>query len=310
MTEKGVSVIIPTHNRSRLLVKAVESVQRQTYRDFEIIIVDDASEDDTKEIVKGLLNDQVKYIRLDTNHGGSGARNIGINAAKGKYVAFLDDDDFWLPEKLERQVEVMKRSPQVGVVYTEWLQLENGRTYTYKMKPKYRGNIYKHLLAGNCVPGGGSTVLARRECFQSVGGFDEQLPSCQDWDMWIRLAREYEFDFVALPLIVWRMHNARISTDIDAVMRGRELLVRKILNEDRPGRKIRGCLLSRTGHLYCSLGDPRAGRKELLKGLRAYPLYPKAWAYFTASLLGHSLYTRITETKRSLISNRETDAVT
>ena len=304
MTEKGISVIIPTHNRSSLLVKAVESARGQTYRAFEIIIVDDASEDDTKETVKGLLNDQVKYIRLETSHGGSGARNVGIEATRGKYVAFLDDDDFWLPEKLERQVEVLERSPHVGVIYTGCLLLEDG--ITHEMRPKYRGNIYKHLLTWNCV-GTTSTVLVRRECFQSVGGFDEQLPSCQDWDMFLRLSREFEFDFVALPLVVWRMHDARISKDIGAVLGGRELLMRKILNEDRPGRKVQGYLHSSIGHLYCFHGNIGRGRKELLKALRAYPFYPKAWAYFTASLLGHSLYTRITETKQSLISNRGTD---
>jgi glycosyltransferase involved in cell wall biosynthesis len=127
-----VSVIIPTYNRAHLIGRAIQSVLKQTYQDFEVIVVDDGSIDNTEEVVKKIQENRVYYYKHDKNKGGSAARNTGISLAKGEYIAFQDSDDEWLPEKLEKQIGVFNnQTKNVGVVYTGFYRIEgNNKTYT------------------------------------------------------------------------------------------------------------------------------------------------------------------------------------
>jgi len=151
-----VSVIIPAYNQANFIGKAIESVLRQTYQDFEIIVIDDGSTDNTEEITRGFKDKRVKYIKkYKKNRGISVARNIGIKTARGKYIALLDSDDEWLPEKLDKQINILQsESPEVGVVYSNLCYIdENGNNMNRKLRnsKKAEGYIYEDLLEKYCV---------------------------------------------------------------------------------------------------------------------------------------------------------------
>ena len=166
-----VSIIIPTYNREQLIARSIKSVLNQTYQDFEIIIVDDASTDNTEEVISNFNDKRIRYIRHEKNKGAAAARNTGIRAARCDYIAYQDSDDEWLPEKLARQMELLEdASPQVGVIYTGFWKTENHRrTYIpFSWVSQKNGDIHKELLKGNFI--GSPVVLTKKECFRQGGG--------------------------------------------------------------------------------------------------------------------------------------------
>ncbi|MCG3209576.1 MAG: hypothetical protein FOGNACKC_03203 [Anaerolineae bacterium] len=223
-----VSVIIPTHNRAELLPRAVQSVLNQSYQDFELIIVDDASNDDTPAVMASFNDPRIKTIRHSTNRRGSAARNTGINAATGEWVAFLDDDDKWLPDKLTRQLAAVQAggSDQV-VVYTGLHHINPNGEVSRTFTPSKTEITQVELLYGNYV-GSTSTVMAPREALLTVGGFDATLRSCQDWDLWIRLADQCRFVAVPEPLVNHHLSSIRVDTNLEAQLQGRFKLLDKI----------------------------------------------------------------------------------
>jgi glycosyltransferase involved in cell wall biosynthesis len=219
-----ISVIIPTYNRAHLLNRTIQSVLNQTFHDLEIIIVDDASTDGTEELIKNFNDSRILYFRHEKNKGGSATRNTGIKHASGEFVAFLDSDDEWLPEKLEKQMEIFDKAPKtLGVVYTAF-RYEGGKSRI--TIPKYRGNIFEFILVNNCV-GTASTPLIKKECFIKTGIFDEQLPCGQDWDLWIRLAQHYEFDFLREILVRYYPQSNSISMDKKAMINCPKMISKK-----------------------------------------------------------------------------------
>lgn len=199
---KLVSVIIPTHNREDLLPRAIESVLKQTYTKFEVIVVSDGSTDNTKEIVsKYSSNDsRVRYIGYTPARGGNIARNTGIEASKGEYIAFLDDDDEWLSEKLEKQVKLLDQYEKVGLVYTGVHIIYVNEKLEYNSMSKERGDLKKRILIDNCV-GTTSTVVLRKHILRKSGMFDVELKALQDFDLWIRIAQYSNIDVIPEPMI-------------------------------------------------------------------------------------------------------------
>lgn len=196
-----VSIIIPTYNRAEVIGRAVASILRQTYDDFEIIIVDDGSVDNTQEIVEGINDDRIRYIRLEHNQGACHARNVGIQASKHRYIAFLDSDDEWLPDKLEFQMrKMMDASENVGLVYCRMSrERDDGRERIYTppyecRKDLLEGNMFRFLLWRNVI--GTPTILVRRECLEDVGGFKDSLPCLQDYELVLRIAKRWQIAFV------------------------------------------------------------------------------------------------------------------
>ncbi len=185
----AVTVVIPTFNRAAIVVRAIRSVMRQTCQDWELIVVDDGSTDGTEQAVKGLSDNRIKYIRHDRNRLAGAARNTGIRYAQGEYVAFLDSDDEWPPEKLQKELEVFRNSdPAVGLVYTGKMILdETGRVLEIRMATK-SGWVFDALLDSNFI-GSSSLVTVKKQALERVGGFDETLVSHQDWDLCLRVAR-------------------------------------------------------------------------------------------------------------------------
>lgn len=216
----SIDVVIPVYNGERFILQALFSVAQQTYPPDRIIVVDDGSTDNTPELVRGFKTDiPVEYVRK-SNGGLSSARNAGISMCIGDFIAFLDADDEWYPEKLEEQINVFQKSDlqNLGVVYCGYNIIdENGnRTDKYfvlELDPSIRGNVFDRLLEANKIAGSGSGVLVRRESFEKVGGFDESLRACEDWDMWLRLAEYYEFDFASKELVKIRRHHGNMQRD-------------------------------------------------------------------------------------------------
>ena len=198
-----VSAIITTHNRSTLLPTALDSVYRQDgigeQFDLEVIVVDDASTDSTPDIMRQSYP-STRYIRLAKNRGVSGARNSGLAASRGAFVAFLDDDDVWLPHRLQAQVPVLERHPEAGAVYGQVYYSSRNRVWhKYPDLSRARsGWVFRALLMGNFMTL--HSVLVRREAFEKTGYFDERLSSHEDWDMWLRLS--FHFPFLFLPGVV------------------------------------------------------------------------------------------------------------
>lgn len=201
-----VSVIIPTYNRENLVKQAITSILRQTFEDFEIIVVDDASLDNTSEVVNSIGDQRIKYFRNQANSGECASRNLGIDMAQGEYIAFLDSDDKWLPEKLEKQLKVFEQcSDKVGVVYT-WLRIVDESDRVKYRQPKSNGNIFEDLLFANII-GSPSSVMVKRKCLDREIRFDPNLPCCGDWDLWLQLARNHDFACIPEVLVEYSNRN-------------------------------------------------------------------------------------------------------
>jgi glycosyltransferase involved in cell wall biosynthesis len=207
-----VSVVIPTYNSARYAAEAVESVLAQTFEDLEVIVVDDGSTDDTAEVI-GSMASPVRYLH-QPNSGVSVARNHGIEESTGRYVALLDADDTWLPEKLSKQIEALRGAPGYRLCYTALMITDADLSPIGVREAGFAGTALETLLLqGNIVGGGSSTVLCERDLFGEIGGFDPDLSQCADWDMWIRLASLTDFLYLSEPLVRYRQHGESMSND-------------------------------------------------------------------------------------------------
>ena len=203
VTQPTVAVIIPTYNRANVIACALRSVLNQTYKKLEVIVVDDGSTDDTQRVVESFADPRVSYFRCETNLGATAARNLGIKKSTAEFIAFQDSDDEWLCEKLEKQMAVFAQAgANVGVVYSGFFRVD-GKMATYYPPDtvlKKSGDILESLLRSNFVTT--QAAVVRRECFLSSGMFDERLPRFQDWELFIRLAKRYEFKCIDEPLLL------------------------------------------------------------------------------------------------------------
>ncbi len=290
-----VSVIIPTYNRAHVLKRAIQSVLDQTYPHFELIIVDDGSEDNTEETVKAFRDQRIIYIRHDRNHGGSAARNTAIKSVRGKYIGLLDDDDEWLPEKLEKQLKKFGELPSdFGVVYTGFSYKSEKSGILSSITPALSGDVYKSLLR-ECILGS-PTPLIKKEYFSKTGGFDETLPSCQDWDMWIRLSKHCKFAFVPDVLAYHYVHGFQISMNLDAKISGREKLLKKYWKELSEYPEILSVLLNRLGRLYSLADEPGRARKYFFSSIRKNPFNKGSYYHFFLSAVSPRTQKAILET--------------
>lgn len=261
-----VTVVIPTYNRRHLIEEALDSVFAQTFTDYEVVLVDDGSTDGTEALVKKKYGTRLRYVRQE-NQGISGARNTGIANASGKYVAFLDSDDKWLPEKLARQVAFMEAHPETGLLSTKLARYElGGDKEKVEICPVDFPRNFQDLLTGkNNVPT--TTTLVRRECFEKAGLFDRELPVAEDWDLWLRIAEHYGLACLDEILAEHRDHSQKTTQNLAKTYEGywrfyaktAELYADKIPNlaeVRRRGQSFRyllGIHLMRGGHYGASL---------------------------------------------------------
>lgn len=243
----NVSVVIPTYNRKTLLLEALVSVFAQTYQDYEVIVVDNESTDGTKEALAPFLG-RIRYIRK--SHGGEASgRNRGIREARLPYVAFLDSDDLWEADFLAITVTYLKENPEVGMVCTAWRTMPGGRREPRIRKRIVAGNLFPLLMRQSFV--NNSAVVARRECFEKVGYFDENLPIATDYDMWLRFTSTYPVAFLNTPLVRRRKHPGNISRDRVLL---REYALRVVESHYDPKKVPRSVYERLRSELYISMG--------------------------------------------------------
>lgn len=222
-----VSVVIPAYNAMNYLPETLENALSQTYDDFEVIVVNDGSSDETEQWVSQIKDSRVKLIS-QKNQGLAGARNTGIAHAKGEYIAFLDADDLWEPTKLEKQLRVLEENPEVGLVYT-WVAYidDKGESTGRVFKHQIEGDVWQKLTEHNIVESG-SVAMVRRDCFENCGVFDRNLGSyVEDWDMWLRLATRYHFKVVQEPLVYYRQVATSASRNWEAMEQSFQLVIEK-----------------------------------------------------------------------------------
>ena len=273
-----VSVIIPTYNRAVLVKNAIQSVLDQTYDNFEVIVVDDASNDSTAAVIASIEDQRLTYIRHEMNGHASAARNTGIAAAEGELIAFLDDDDEWLPLKLEKQVPVLvNASPEVGLVYCWMDHFDSDGRLVSETHPIHTGWVFDKMLDRPRL-GGCPTIIVRREVFDSVGVFDVDLPRGNDGDFIRRVARKYAVDVVPEVLV-----RVNVGHDFDRITKGDEQGIRnaikghqakltKFVDELDSYPKQTASILSAIGHHHAQLGEWITAAGYFLRAVRRAPL--------------------------------------
>ena len=276
-----VSVIIPAHNSAPFIAEAIEGVLVQTYRDFEIVVVDDGSNDHTGNVVKQ-FGSAVHYHR-QSNQGVAAARNAGIQLTAGEFVCLLDADDVWMPEKLARQLEFIAAHPDVGLLFSDAFEFEGNTihkasilaTMTFGVEAKSQVPIpdaFRKLLISNFIPT--SSVMIRRSCFAVTGLFDAALPNAEDRDMWLRLAAHFPIACLPQVLARKRSHGANISARTELALRSR-LRVWEQARRRFPAlapAAVYNQLLAEThqqlGYIVLARGERRAARRHALASLK------------------------------------------
>jgi glycosyltransferase involved in cell wall biosynthesis len=229
-SELKVSVIIPTYDRIETLPRALRSVINQTFSDWELIVVDDGSTDYTVEMI--LRDYPTVRLHRQENGGVSSARNSGVALASGEWIAFLDSDDVWLPEKLERQLSALANEPELRLSHTDEIWIRNDRSVNQpKAYTKAGGGIYHRCLPLCCICP--SSVLLRRDLFDEIGGFDETFPVCEDYDLWLRITAREPVHYLDEALVrKYGGHEDQLSTTTWGMDRYRVRALEKILSEE------------------------------------------------------------------------------
>lgn len=275
-----VSVVIPTFNRKCFLGEAIESVLNQSYKNVEMLVVDDGSTDNTSELMVAYAsNPQIRYFRQE-NQGQSVARNLALTHAKGDFICFLDSDNRWLPEKLEKSLRVFAQRPEVGVVYGDIITIdEQGQEVTRQNMTRHSGRITKYLFRDNCVSM--NTSMTRRICFDEMGGMEQGRRAADDYELWLRLSVRYEFFYLPEFLAEYRVMADQISSNKDRRFQSNEEIMRnftKKFPDALPDAELREgwCrFYTRKGRYYASSGRLREALGEYRKAL-SYSLFDRA----------------------------------
>jgi len=272
----------------------------QTYEDIELIVVDDGSTDGTEKVVRSFNNPRIRYIRHEQNRGAAAARNTGIRAARGEYIAFQDSDDVWLPEKLEKQMHVLSNaSDEVGIVYTDMWRIKEGRKI-YWRSPRNTpedGIIYKNAIE-RVFNIGLATVLIRKSCFDKVGFFDENLSRFIDFEFFIRLSKDYCFLHIDNPLVYYYYTDKSISTDDITIIPTSEFILKKY-GKDMDKKSLAWFQFT-VGNILCQKGKINDGRNYIFRGLKLCPLNIKYLGAAILLFIGKDAYTNIINLKRTI----------
>jgi len=277
-----VSVIIPTYNRAFTVKRAVDSVLKQDYQHFEILVVDDGSTDATPSLFQGAVDGRLQFIRLERNVGGAQARNAGLQRARGEFIAFLDSDDEWFPTKLSKQLRKFNELPdEYGLVYCGSLVVDGTGKQGGEYIRNAAGFFLEDMLVQNVI-GTTSSVMVRKRFLDHLGGFDPLMKSCQDWEMYIRLMKICPFHFVGEALVRYHINKddpSRISNRTQSVLHGYIRLMEKFKEDyDRlpPGKRIHHAKVMTC--LFLEVGDWRrtiAFLKQSSPGESACRLWPR-----------------------------------
>ncbi len=289
-----VSVVIPTRNRANYILQALASVFAQSYQDYEIIVVDDGSTDNTEEILTPLVKENKLRYELGEARGVSAARNRGVALAQGRYIAFLDSDDLFLPTKLEKQMRIYAQQPELGFVHCNFSKFtDDGRELGLRDTSRFQGHVYPAMLLEWSVIMAMPCMLVRKDVFLEVGGFDESLSWAEDMDLWRRIARRYAIGTVDEALVRVRVHASSSSFDKGSAAASFERYLQKALAED-PGlsplfnRRALAKMHTKIAQNLLGEGGPAQmtqARAQALSALLAWPLQISALPTLLATVL-------------------------
>ena len=270
-TAARVGVIIPTRNRMRSLPAALDSVLRQTWRDLEVLVVDDASTDGTADYLTSLSDPRVRALRLDRPHGAGGARNAGLRELRNEWIAFQDSDDEWHPDKLEKQMAAAAANPRAGFVFCRCRRSAGGEVYLFPPlhAKTCSGGIFEALLGGNLVST--QTALVRRDCIAAHGVFDEALPPLEDWEFFLRLARHVEAAFVDEALVEAPFSPDSISKRDQEFIASFQAILEKYAGDFAARPALRARHLGTIADRLCMAGRWEEGRAHYARAFRGHP---------------------------------------
>lgn len=277
-----ISIVTPTYNRAGFIAQAVDSVLAQSVADWELLIVDDGSSDNTQEVLAAYQKDPRIHYFYQANQGQSIARNNALKRAQGDFVAFLDSDDLWCPDKLERQLALFQKHPDVGVVHGDESTIdEAGQEIGRENMLRYSGRITPQLLADNSVSI--VTALVRRECFDEMGGFQASHGVADDYDLWLRFSARYRFHYEPGIVASYRVMADQISSDKRRRFAANELIIKNFLhefsgsvsrNEKRWGLAR---FYSRAARYFASNGERKRALRAIVIAFRNAPLDSVVW---------------------------------
>jgi glycosyltransferase involved in cell wall biosynthesis len=317
-----VSIVIPTYNRAGVIGKPIQSILNQTFQDFEIIVVDDCSNDDTEQMLASYNDPRIRYIRHQTNSGAAIARNTGIDSSTGEYIAFLDSDDQWLPEKLAKQLNLFQEcSSEVGFIYTGFAAVDECDRVKRIISSNHRGSLSDRLLYSNFI-GTPSTVMVKREYLQQVRGFDPNMPSfIEDMDLWLRLSEQCQFEVIPEVLTRYASSDAgdRLTLNHKSVVDGTLAFIRKhhhhdtfnlaggietgISNRDRAEYLFEmGRTLICSGFLISHSEAIQVGQRYHLLSFKTNSLSVRSLLYYATSLLGKDAYFNLLKSENTIRS--------
>ena len=290
----AVSIVLPTYNRAYCLRRAIDSVLNQTFRDFELIVIDDGSTDETKELIESYDDPRIVFLHNLENRGASACLNDGIRVARAPLIAIQDSDDEWLPKKLEKQVATMRAAPEdVGVVYCDRWRIE-GAAKVWSRAPHFTpddGLIYGAALSGSVYNIANQCLLIRRYCFENVGYFDENIRRHLDLELLIRISSKYLFLHIPEALVNYYITNDSISKKGEEIsINTWEIIVEKHLGRLKDYPKALAKRSYWIGSYHMRSANTLKGQRYLAIAFRASPTNPRYAAAFLMSLFGSAAY--------------------
>ncbi|MEW6126824.1 MAG: glycosyltransferase [Acidobacteriota bacterium] len=298
-----VSVVIPTYNSAAFLSEAITSVLNQTYRPVEIIVIDDGSTDNT-ETVAATFKEAIRYSKK-ANGGPSAARNVGIRHSSGEFIAFLDADDLWLPDKLELQIAHFNEHPEYGVVFTGSQRFNESGVLDSNIRAGRdipTGMIFDKILLEHFIAM--PSVMVRRRCLDEVGLFDEGLIGNEDFNFYLRLAKKYPFGFVNKILVHIRCHDKNLSDNLEQMcndeIKNLEKIAALFPDEPIPKRRLAGNIYARFGRYYFSQQRFAEARRCFRQAFRHWPWQAGSLPFFLIAALPDRLRHRVLSLNKSL----------
>ncbi len=266
-----VSVIIPTYQRIDKISPTISSVLNQSFSDLEIIIVNDGEDDKSLlEILDNFNDHRIHYLRNQRKKGSNGTRNTGFHNANGRYIAFLDDDDIWYPDKIQKQINKFNESSKdIGVVYCGYEIISTSTDgYTINIFPHRKGNISEDIISGNFI--GSPTPLIKKDLLNEAEPYDENLKSAQDWDLWIGLSVKTEFEYVDEILAKYLLHGNQISFDYENKAESFDYIIKKYSKLYNKNRRALSTIYKRIAILLFMSDRTEASRENIVKAFLTY----------------------------------------
>lgn len=295
MKKPFVDVIIPTYNGMPWLEQTLSSVLAQTYQYIKVYVIDDGSNDGTENYMSSVMDKRVTYIKKK-NGGVSGARNLGIKSSDSPFIAFLDSDDIWFPEKIEKQIKILKSDNEIGLVYGHHYNIDEDNIILGNLRIYEKGWIFDKLCNGNFIAGSASMAIVRRSVIEDVGTFREDFINGEDWELWLRIAKKYKIDYVPEIIASIRQHPGNAQKNqvkmADALVYAYWQMKNGLpLTKSEQRLMASYCLFNASATYYTNREYTKA-RKTLLKLFQENPPAPRDFENWKLHI-GFGLFTKI-----------------